>query len=143
MLALEVGEPGTGFPSVFARERDSFFGSADPADTLVADMDAVVVGYASLTHPTPLPENAHVTSIEGFTVVPTWRRRGVGRALLETAVEVARRRGSRKVSLRVLSTNTPARALYETCGFGVEGVLREEFVIDGSPVDDILMARTL
>jgi RimJ/RimL family protein N-acetyltransferase len=45
------------------------------------------------------------------------------------------------VSLRVLATNPRARRVYERAGFSVEGVLREEFVLDGAFVDDVLMAR--
>jgi RimJ/RimL family protein N-acetyltransferase len=43
----------------------------------------------------------------------------------------------------VLGPNTTARALYEGAGFVVEGVLREEFHLDGRYVDDVLMARDL
>lgn len=143
LLELDSGEPGTGFPSVLAREQTSFFTSTAPGDTIVAVLDGVPVGYLCLGHPTPLPENAHVSAIEGFTVAPAWRRRGVGRALLDAAVAEARHRGSHKISLRVLATNARARRVYARAGFTVEGVLRGEFVIDGRPVDDVLMAMTL
>jgi len=43
----------------------------------------------------------------------------------------------------VLGPNSGARALYEACGFEVEGVLREEFFLDGRYVDDVQMARRL
>jgi RimJ/RimL family protein N-acetyltransferase len=43
----------------------------------------------------------------------------------------------------VLGPNSGARALYEACGFEVEGVLREEFFRDGRYVDDVQMARRL
>ena len=143
LLGIDIAEPGTGFPSVFARPRSSFFGAAEPSDTLVAAFDDEVVGYLTLTHPTPLPENAHVLAVEGFVVARGARRRGVGRALLEYAAEVARERGARKLSLRVLATNPGARRLYEAAGFDVEGVLADEFVIDGAPVDDVVMGKDL
>jgi ribosomal protein S18 acetylase RimI-like enzyme len=143
LLELDTGEAGTGFPSVFSRERSSFFGSATPSDTLVAEVDRSVVGYLTLTHPTRLPENAHVWAIEGFAVDPSWRRHGIGSALLDEAAREARRRGGRKLSLRVLSTNAGARTVYEAAGFQTEGVLRGEFVIDGVLVDDVVMAHPL
>jgi ribosomal protein S18 acetylase RimI-like enzyme len=143
LLALDVGEPGTGFPSVFARERDSFFGTYEPSATLVAVLDSDVVGYLTLTHPTPLPENAHVWQVEGFTVRPEVRGRGVGSALLDEAARTARSAGGTKLSLGVLATNPVARAVYEKAGFTVEGVQVGEFVIDGEPVDSLLMARPL
>jgi RimJ/RimL family protein N-acetyltransferase len=43
----------------------------------------------------------------------------------------------------VFSPNEPARRLYESAGFVVEGVLPEEFLLDGRYVDDILMALVL
>lgn len=143
LLDLDIGEPGTGFPSVFARERTTFFGTGDPSATLLAERDGRVIGYLTLRHPTPLPENAHVFCIEGFTVHPTARGQGVGRALLEQAAATARARGGTKLSLRVLATNSRARSLYSAAGFVVEGVLVDEFVIDGRPVDDVLMSRPL
>jgi ribosomal protein S18 acetylase RimI-like enzyme len=136
--------PGTTFPSVLARPRPSFFApTADPARTLLAEVDGRVVGYVGLTHPTPLPENAHVHAIEGFAVLPNARGWGVGRALLDAAVDAVRSAGGRKLSLRVLGTNTGAQRAYERAGFTVEGVLRGEFLIGGRPVDDVLMARVV
>jgi ribosomal protein S18 acetylase RimI-like enzyme len=143
LLRLDVIEPGTGFPSVAARQRSSFFGANDPSQTLVAEVDGTVVGYLSLRHPTPLPENAHVFSVEGFTVEPAHRGRGIGRALLDAAAAHARARGGTKLSLRVLGSNPRARRVYEAAGFAVEGVLAGEFVIDGSPTDDVIMGRRL
>ncbi|NUR65391.1 MAG: GNAT family N-acetyltransferase, partial [Streptomyces sp.] len=53
------------------------------------------------------------------------------------------RRGARRLTLRVLGHNTPARRLYESEGFVVEGVLPEEFLLDGEYVDDVFMGRGL
>jgi RimJ/RimL family protein N-acetyltransferase len=62
---------------------------------------------------------------------------------VEACIEQARDRGARKLSLRVLGGNTAARRLYESCGFAVEGVLREEFFLAGRYDDDVLMACVL
>ncbi len=75
--------------------------------------------------------------------MPARTRAGIGRQLVEAAVAECRRRGARKVSLRVLASNPGARRLYEGCRFEVEGVLRGEFVLQGSLLDDVLMARHL
>ncbi|SDF43433.1 Ribosomal protein S18 acetylase RimI [Blastococcus fimeti] len=120
-----------------------FFERRPPGDVLVAEDDGAVVGYTQFGRPTPLASNAHVLHIQGLAVDPSVRRRGVARQLLEAAAEEATRRGVRKLGLRVLGGNTSARALYESAGFEVEGVLREEFLLDGRYVDDVLMARRL
>ncbi|MEU7425417.1 MULTISPECIES: GNAT family N-acetyltransferase [unclassified Streptomyces] len=114
-----------------------------PDDYLVAELGGRVVGYIRLTHSTPLASNAHVIAIQGFAVAHEARGRGVGRALVRAAVEEARGRGARRLTLRVLGHNTPARTLYESEGFTVEGVLPEEFHLDGAYVDDVLMGRRL
>jgi hypothetical protein len=48
-----------------------------------------------------------------------------------------------KLSLRVLATNEVARRLYTAAGFETEGVLVDEFLLDGRNVDDHLLARRL
>ncbi|MFI6086755.1 GNAT family N-acetyltransferase [Streptomyces sp. NPDC051218] len=114
-----------------------------PHDHLVAELHGVVVGYIRLGYPTSLLANAHVRQILGFAVTDEARGRGVGRGLVRAAVEEARRQGARRVTLRVLGHNTPARTLYASEGFVVEGVLPGEFFLDGSYVDDVLMGRVL
>ncbi len=114
-----------------------------PEHFLVAELGDRVVGYLRLVQPVLQPSGAHVRQIPGLGVDPEARGRGVGRLLREAAVAEAGRQGARKLTLRVLSGNTGARRLYERAGFTVEGVLREEFLIEGRPVDDVLMARFL
>jgi ribosomal protein S18 acetylase RimI-like enzyme len=136
--------PASGFPSVIARAGGSFFSAGHPpAACLVAEADGAVAGYVVVQPATPLPENAHVHGIAGLAVAPGARGRGVASALLAAAGQHARERGARKLSLRVLSTNEAALRLYERLGFRREGTLREEFLINGRYVDDVLMARHL
>lgn len=120
-----------------------FFERRSPDDVLVADRDGCAVGYTTLGRPTPLACNRHVLHIHGLAVDPRCRRRGLGRRLVEAAVAEATRRGARKLGLRVLGGNAAAWSLYAACGFVVEGVLREEFLLGGRYVDDVLMARPL
>ncbi|WP_328870832.1 GNAT family N-acetyltransferase [Streptomyces sp. NBC_00287] len=114
-----------------------------PDDYLVAELHGRLVGYTRLAFPTPLASNAHVRQIQGLAVADEARGLGVGRALIRAAVEEARRRGARRLTLRVLGHNTPARKLYESEGFVVEGVLPEEFFMEGVYVDDVVMGRSL
>ncbi|MEU8981709.1 GNAT family N-acetyltransferase [Streptomyces sp. NPDC048309] len=114
-----------------------------PRDHIVAELDGQVVGYIRLGFPTTLACNAHVRQILGLAVADRARGAGVGRALLRAALEEGRRQGARRITLRVLGHNTPARKLYEAEGFVVEGILREEFLLDGEYVDDVFMGRSL
>jgi RimJ/RimL family protein N-acetyltransferase len=124
-------------------EHGFFDGRGGPRDVLVAVVDGAVAGYAHLGPATPVPSNAHVLMLHGLAVDPARQGRGVGRALVAAALADARGRGARRLRLRVLGHNAAARRVYEACGFVVEGVLREEFVLDGRYVDDVLMAVDL
>lgn len=106
----------------------------------MAEDDGRVVGYVTLHQSIPLATHSHVLEINGLAVDPAHQGQGVGRRLVEEAKREARRRGARKLTLRVLRPNVSARQLYDSCGFAVEGVLEAEFVLQGQPVDDVLMA---
>jgi ribosomal protein S18 acetylase RimI-like enzyme len=112
-------------------------------DVLVALVEGELAGYVKVAPPTDAASNAHVQMVHGITVDGAFRRRGVGRALVDAAVAEARARGARRLTLRVLSHNEAALALYESAGFVVEGVQHEEFLLDGRYVDDLLMALDL
>jgi ribosomal protein S18 acetylase RimI-like enzyme len=124
-------------------DRAFFERGLEPENVLVAVLDGVPAGYVALGSPTRLPANEHVVAIHGLAVAPESQRQGLGRRLLAAAIEEARRRGARRISLRVLAGNQAARALYASAGFEIEGVQREEFRIGEGYVDDVLMARFL
>src|SRR5258708_4272673 len=50
-------------------------------------------------------------------VVPALRGRGLGRALMEASIDLARRHGADHMDLGTAETDTAARALYERLGF--------------------------
>jgi len=136
----------SGFPSTMPTGTPdvTFFSASNPPEAhLVAELDGRVVGYIRLKPPTHLPENGHVMQVQGLAVRPDARRRGVAAGLLDAAEETLRGRGTRKLTLRVLSTNQAAICLYERQGFVREGTLLEEFCINGRYVDDVMMAKKL
>jgi RimJ/RimL family protein N-acetyltransferase len=61
---------------------------------------------------------------------------GVGRRAVELAIERATAElGLHKLWLTVHVGNAAAIAVYEHCGFQAEGVLRDEFILDGERTD--------
>jgi ribosomal protein S18 acetylase RimI-like enzyme len=114
-----------------------------PEQFLVAEQGGRLVGFTRQVPPTPLASNQHVRQIQGLAVDSAVRGNGVGQALVEAACAAARAEGARRMTLRVLGHNLPARRLYERCGFTVEGICPEEFRVDGQYVDDVLMGRRL
>ncbi|RDG34487.1 GNAT family N-acetyltransferase [Streptomyces corynorhini] len=126
-----------------------FFDALHPVEEfLVAELAAggredATAGYIRVARPTPLASNAHVRQIQGLAVHEWARGRGVARALLRAGALHARNQGARRLTLRVLGHNAPARELYASEGFVVEGVLPGEFLLDGAYVDDVFMALPL
>jgi RimJ/RimL family protein N-acetyltransferase len=100
--------------------------------------DGALIGRLSLARDTH-PASAHVADL-GLMVAKDARRAGVGRALLEAAVDWARASGVRKLELHVFPWNEPAIRLYETFGFEREGLRKRHYRRAGEDVDAILMA---
>ena len=55
--------------------------------------------------------------LEELYVVPGLRGRGIGRALLDAALEAARERGATHIDLTTSEDDVAARGLYESAGF--------------------------
>ena len=126
-----------------------FFEDSRTDGVLVAVLDDEVAGFLSLRPASPLVSNAHVLMIDNLGVAPSAQRKGVGGALLEAAERYASERKIERLTLRVLSVNTAARALYERHGYRTEGELRGEFRLPVGRmgavvlVDDVLMAKEI
>ena len=136
-------DASSGFPSYQDTLRDSFFARSGPEAHLVAEYEGKVVGYLRLQDKYQFPEGAGVLTINGLAVAESARGRGVASALLAAATAEGRLRDARKISLHVHSTNTAARRLYERHGYTIEGTHPNEFVIEGTYVASVDMAKTL
>ncbi len=71
-----------------------------------------------------------------------YRRRGIGKALLEALIEAADRwLGIARLELTVFTDNEAAIGLYRQAGFVTEGVLKSYALRDGDYADVFAMAR--
>jgi RimJ/RimL family protein N-acetyltransferase len=111
------------------------------AAVLVAEEDGQIVGRLSIGRDTH-PASEHVADV-GLMVARGYRRRGIGRALMEAAEAWARSVGVRKIELHVFPHNQAALALYEQLGYRRVGVRRGHFRRSGGYVDAILMEKDL
>ncbi len=92
--------------------------SYDPALWLLALDEGRVVGF-SLCWP-GLPEDPHLGWVAQLGVLPAWRRRGLGSALLRASFFRFWDRGFRRVGLTVdAASTTGATRLYESAGMAV------------------------
>jgi ribosomal protein S18 acetylase RimI-like enzyme len=67
-------------------------------------------------HPRP-PLEPGQANVRMLGVDPSTRRRGIGRALMEACVEVARAAGKDRLTLETTESMTAAHHLYESMGF--------------------------
>jgi predicted GNAT family N-acyltransferase len=110
--------------AVFMREQgvpaDLEWDGLDPAcvHALATAAGGAAIGTARLT------PDAHIGRM---AVLAAWRRRGVGKTLLELMLEAARSRGFDRVAL---NAQTHAHGFYAHFGFRVEG---REFLDAGIP----------
>ena len=132
-------------PEHYSREFYIYLYRAYPDLFLVADVDGEVVGYImcraeyrfSHIYPGLLVRMGHVVSI---AVLPDYRGRGLGTALMVEGMRRMRKRGLREVYLEVRVSNSVAIHLYRKLGFVVVRVIKG-YYHDGE--DAYLMARWL
>jgi ribosomal protein S18 acetylase RimI-like enzyme len=74
-------------------------------------------GFAQLRFRPSLYTGALDAHLEELYVVPERRGHGLGRALLEAAMDLARERGAARIDLNTSVDDVAARALYESAGF--------------------------
>lgn len=108
-----------------------------PRSAVFAD-DAVAEGFLILSFA------ADEAEIINLGVVPSARRKGLARMLLEAALAEARTRGILTMFLEVAEDNAPARALYAGAGF-VEAGRRPRYYLrpDGSRVDALILKHAM
>jgi GNAT superfamily N-acetyltransferase len=100
-------------PEILARD---VFGAQPLAHVLMAEQGGVATGYLMYHFgywPADAAPSLHVVDL---FVRPTARRGGAGRALMEEALAVLRKRGGRRVLWTVWDQNHPAIAFYERLG---------------------------
>lgn len=97
-----------------------------------------VLGQVTVETSTEWDGTEHV-GILGILVHPSYRNMGVGRALMEAALEEAVVKGKKKITLSVFHTNPRAIKLYESLGFEIVGRRKRQFNVNDTYVDEVLM----
>lgn len=79
----------------------------------------------------------------GMCVHQDYRKKGIGSALLDTAIKAARDYGLERIELEVYTSNATAIRMYEKSGFLVEGIKRKARKLDTRYYDIQIMALFL
>lgn len=120
-------------------ELDSYI---DAGEVLVARAEDGLVGHLQLIE----TELAGRLEIKNMAVLEEWRRRGVGRALIAAAVELARERSRSTVEVATATADVDNLRFYQRCGFRMRSIERDAFTpengydpdaeVDGIPLRD-------
>ncbi len=120
-----------------ARSEEGFMRETENpiAHYLLARMDGTAVGYAGYLNIQGDAQVMNVCTREDF------RRRGIGRALMEYLIDDAAHHGVVIMTLEVRESNTAARMLYKRLGFYEVGRRRNYYK---DPIEDaVLMDREI
>ena len=113
-----------------------------PEHRLVAELDGDVVGWCAVV-PYSSREVYRGVGEESVYVADRARGRGVGRALLEAAIESARAGGLWTLQAGIFPDNEPSLALHRSLGFREVGVRERLGRLGGVWRDVILLERRL
>jgi GNAT superfamily N-acetyltransferase len=111
----EFDEPTPGPQAVAERVRKLL--AADELTVVIADADAGPEGLAALRFRPSLLKATLDCYLEALYVVADRRGKGIGRALMDAAIDLARRQGAAEMHLGTNEHDTAARRLYESIGF--------------------------
>ena len=96
--------------------REALFGYAPSAEAVLAVTEGTGVGFALWFHSFSTFLGRRGLYLEDLFVLPEWRGRGVGRALLRHLAQTAVARGCGRMEWSVLNWNEPAIRFYRSIG---------------------------
>lgn len=103
----------------------------------IYESEGEVVGYAVMMS---VLDEAHLLNI---SIAQDCQGRGMGRALLDHVIDIARRHGAQMMFLEVRPSNENAIALYESIGFNEFSVRKGYYPAHNGREDAILMGLAL
>jgi ribosomal protein S18 acetylase RimI-like enzyme len=122
--APEVARLLHDFNTEFDEPTPDVLALSERADELLADGEITVLlagkkpdGIALLRFRPSIWTDTLDAYLEELYIAPAKRGRGMGRALLEAAIDTAREAGAAHIDLTTGETDTAARALYKSTGF--------------------------
>ena len=104
------------------KAKDAFYASLKDKGHIgiVAELDRDIIGFCDIWIYPDVFHQGVIATLQNLVVDKTFRRRGVGKALVRKAVEQCKKRGVVAVHVSTTKANAPALALYEGLGFGTD-----------------------
>jgi GNAT superfamily N-acetyltransferase len=92
------------------------FGDRPYAETIVAELDNVTIGFALFFHTYSTFLTQPGLHLEDIFILPEYRRQGVGKALITQVIKIANDRGCGRLEWSVLEWNQSAIEFYQRLG---------------------------
>ena len=115
------------FPEPWSERALELFLEENAVAMVAISDDGTVLGYGSMLF---VSDEGQLVNL---AVLSTARRQGIGKQILASLIEVAKKRGAETIALEVRVSNAAAIALYENFGFRSVGI-RKRFY--RQPVED-------
>lgn len=109
---------------------------------LVAEIKDKVVGYI-VGNMIESEEGCKEGHILDMAVDSAYRRKGIGKILIEHILEMFKKGGANKVRLEVKLKNTEARRFYSQLGFVENRIVRHYYRMGGHTEDAVFMVKNL
>ena len=109
--------------------------------SIVVEVETEIAGHLAV-HRGVAPNEAHSGDV-AIIVANQYRGRGVGRLLMETAIDWGRAVGLSRLHLGVFTSNERAISLYRAVGFVEDGVRSAHVKLPDGPRDLLLMSLRL
>jgi len=126
-LVKELAESQKALDMVEATEdgyRECFFGKRPYAEAVVAEVAGTVIGYAVFFLTNSTYKAKPCLFLEDLYVSPSYRSKGIGKALFLHVVNLAHERGCVRVDWLAYDWNKPALDFYGSLGATVRGDIR-------------------
>jgi len=111
-------------PGIAARTCEQVLNDAS-SHILVAATEGMPVGFINFTVRQTILHQNPSGLIDELVVAEEYRGKGVGKQLVQAAIEKCRRLGCCEVEVSTEKTNVKAREFYKQCGFEERGMLFE------------------
>jgi [ribosomal protein S18]-alanine N-acetyltransferase len=134
-LAQVVEIEKVSMPSPWSKELFEEELRREAAHYFVVEEGGQVAGYMGYWE---APQEAHIINL---AIGPAFRRKGLGRQMIETCMEFAQKRGAGLATLEVRESNEAARRLYEGCDFRTVAI-RKKYYSDNQE-NAIVMIREI
>lgn len=111
---------------------------------LVAEVGSTVIGVLSALQYEngSRPETAHVLQL-GVHLLPAYRGKGIGTAMVLYAEQWARKQGFRKIEVDIFTTDSRSIGVFTAQGYQVEGSRRQRIRVGKKYIDEILLGKVL